>query len=256
MIEYIDQMNNTIRLAKTPSRIVSLVPPQTQLLYSLGLAKEVVGITKFCVHPNTWFRSKDRIGGTKNVDFEKVKALNPDIIFANKEENTKEDIEDLRKIAPVWLSDISNLEDSFLMIESIGIITNKKIEAISIIYKIKQGFSELTQLNPSKKSVVYFIWDNPGYTAGKGTFIDDMLTKCGLENAINESRYPEVNFGLNPDVIFLSSEPFPFKEKHIELYQKRYPNAVIKIVDGEMFSWYGSKLIESPGYFKSLMSTV
>ena len=256
MLEYIDQMNNTIRLAKTPSRIVSLVPSQTQLLYSLGLDDKVVGITKFCIHPDVWFRSKDRVGGTKNVSIEKVQALNPDLIFANKEENTKEDIENLRKIAPVWLSDIANLEDSYDMIESIGEITNKKGEAASILEKIKMGFAELSLLNGKKKSVIYFIWNEPGYTAGKGTFIDDMLNKCGLVNAIEESRYPEVTLNLSPDVVFLSSEPFPFKEKHIESYQKQYPKAIIKIVDGEMFSWYGSKLIESPGYFKALISNL
>ena len=256
MLEYIDQMNNTIRLAKTPSRIVSLVPSQTQLLYSLGLDDKVVGITKFCIHPDVWFRSKDRVGGTKSVSIEKVQALNPDLIFANKEENTKEDIENLRKVAPVWLSDIANLEDSFDMIESIGEITNRKVEAALLLEKIKMGFAELSLLKESKKSIIYFIWNEPGYTAGKGTFIDDMLTKCGLVNAIEESRYPEVPLNLNPEVVFLSSEPFPFKEKHIELYQKLYPKAIIKIVDGEMFSWYGSKLIESPGYFKDLISNL
>tara|TARA_B110000285_G_scaffold232237_1_gene302836 strand:+ start:6716 stop:7486 length:771 start_codon:yes stop_codon:yes gene_type:complete len=256
MLEYIDQMNNTIRLAETPCRIVSLVPSQTQLLHSLGLNEEVVGITKFCIHPDDWFRSKNRIGGTKNVNIDKVRSLNPDLIFANKEENTKEDIEALRMIAPVWLSDIFNLEDSIAMIKSFGEIVNKLDEASLIIQKIESAFRELASFDFKKRSVLYFIWNEPGYTAGKGTFIDDMLKRCDLENVIKENRYPEVPLNINPEVVFLSSEPFPFKEKHIELYQKRYPKAIIKIVDGEMFSWYGSKLIESPKYFKTLLSEI
>ena len=101
---FIDQLQSEIRLDRVPRRIVSLVPSQTELLYDLGLEDEVVGITKFCIHPNKWFSSKDRIGGTKSINIDQVKSLAPDLIIGNKEENTIEDIERLREIAPVWMS--------------------------------------------------------------------------------------------------------------------------------------------------------
>ena len=117
-------MNRTIRLGATPRRIVSLVPSQTELLYDLGLEERVVGITKFCIHPKEWYRSKVRIGGTKNVNFDKVKTLRPDLIIGNKEENFKEDIEALEEIAPVWMSDIFTLDDSLEMINQLGSVLN------------------------------------------------------------------------------------------------------------------------------------
>ena len=103
MYDFTDKLNRSITLFDKPLRIISLVPSQTELLYDLGLDEEVVGITKFCVHPDVWYRTKTRIGGTKTVNIEKVKSLSPTLIIANKEENTKSDIEALEKIAPVWI---------------------------------------------------------------------------------------------------------------------------------------------------------
>jgi ABC-type Fe3+-hydroxamate transport system substrate-binding protein len=111
------------------------------------------------------------------------------------------------------------------------------------------------------KTALYFIWNEPGYVAGKNTFIDSMLSECGLKNATRETRYPEVplasdSYREQPDFVFLSSEPFPFEEKHIETFQNRYPNSKIVLVDGEMFSWYGSRLKDAPKYFQELLSSI
>jgi len=252
---YKDQMNTTIRLGKKPSRIVSLVPSQTELLHDLGLEDEVVGITKFCIHPNKWFRSKNRVGGTKNVDFDKVKALQPDLIIGNKEENAKEDIEKLKEIAPVWMSDIFNLEEAIDALLKIGEITGRSNQAIKMAESIQAKFvqmSEFIELT-SRKTVLYFIWNEPRFVAGKNTFIDDMLSRCGFENLSKNERYPEVETGVEPDYVFLSSEPYPFKEKHKKEFQNTYPNAKIIIVDGEMFSWYGSRMLKAPEYFINLI---
>lgn len=257
MAEFIDQMNQTIRLEATPRRIVSLVPSQTEFLHYLGLEEEVVGITKFCIHPNEWFQTKSRIGGTKSVDLEKVLVLNPDLIIGNKEENTKEDIEMLESVAPVWMSDISDLTDAILMLRELGIILDKKEKVDALIEEILSEFSKLHEFSsthPTKgKSVLYFIWNEPGYIAGKHTFIDSLLRECGLKNAAHDTRYPEAPLGIQPDYIFLSSEPFPFEHKHITSFQKRYPTARIVLVDGEMFSWYGSRLKDAPNYFRELL---
>lgn len=260
MTESIDQLNTTIRLASTPRRIVSLVPSQTQLLHAFGLENEVVGITKFCISPDEWFQTKERVGGTKSVNLEKVRALHPDLIIGNKEENTQADIEALRAIAPVWMSDIYLLEDALAMIESLGNLVGKEQESTSILNKIDHAFRELSDFSKSHstrgKSVLYFIWNEPHFVAGKHTFIDALLTCCGLVNACKDERYPEVNPSIQPDFIFLSSEPFPFEKKHIESFQSLYPHSKIVLVDGEMFSWYGSKLMDAPAYFQTLLNSI
>lgn len=255
MFVSIDQMNQTIRLGSTPKRIVSIVPSQTELLYALGLEDEVVGITKFCIYPSDWFNSKKRVGGTKNVNFDKVKALQPDLIIGNKEENSKEDIEALKSICPVWMSDIYDLNDAIEMIHKIGEFTNKKLESNEIISKIQSGFNSLNINTKTCTSVLYLIWKNPFIAVGKNTFINDMIQRIGFNNFISEDRYPEIDpsaFEKHPDLIFLSSEPFPFKDKHIDELQEIFPNSKIQLVDGELFSWYGSRLQYSVEYFKSL----
>lgn len=239
-----------------PKRIISIVPSQTQFLNALGLEEEVVGITKFCLHPNKWFRNKPRVGGTKTISIDKVSDLNPDLIIGNKEENQKENIEALREIAPVWMSDIFNLKDALEMMQKIGDLVGREKKANEIIQKVKIQFG---QLRPAtlKKKVLYVIWNNPIMVVGKNTFVDDMLQKCGWENCIDEVRYPEIKpeNDLSPDLILLSSEPFPFKEKHLNEFKTRFPNAEVRLVDGEMFSWYGSKLLESPNYFQTIIDS-
>lgn len=254
-----DQMNRTIRLEAIPKRIVSLVPSQTEFLFDLGLENEVVGITKFCIHPEEWFRSKTRIGGTKTVNIEKVKALNPDLIIANKEENTQADIEALEKIASVWISDISTLSDAFEMMQQVGEICGKLQKADKIVQSIKSQFE--TFKNPFEASqsipkVIYLIWKNPYLIAGKNTFIDNMLQRCGLENLTQIERYPQWKplESEAPDYILLSSEPFPFKQKDLDELQNQFPQAKILLVDGELFSWYGSRLKLSVTYFKTLFN--
>lgn len=254
-----DQMNREVEVPASPQRIVSLVPSQTELLHALGLENRVVGITKFCLHPEEWYREKPRIGGTKKVNFEKVEVLAPDIIIGNKEENEQCDIEALMQRYPVWMSDIFNLEDALEMIRKVGELTNTSERAETIIETIETGFAHLKswvdQKGIKSLSVAYFIWKDPDYCAGSNTFIDAMLAHCGLRNYMKDNRYPEFveNGTDSPDCIFLSSEPYPFKEKHIEAFQTKFPEAKVILVDGEMFSWYGSRLTLAPDYFKGLL---
>ena len=251
-MHYTDQIEMTILLVSKPKRIVSLVPSQTEFLHDIGVGEDVVGITKFCIYPSHWLKTKVLIGGTKNVDIEKVRSLQPDFIIGNKEENTKEDIEALREIAPVWMSDIFNLEDALEMMSSIGEIVEKKEETSKLVQSIREQFEAFKPENFSK-TVLYLIWRKPYIGVAKDTFIDEMLKRCSYTNVLeNETRYPTLdNIGeLNPNVVFLSSEPYPFKEKHLEELKAIFPNATIKLVDGEMFSWYGSRLKKSVAYFR------
>lgn len=261
-MKYFDQIGHEFELPLSPKRIISLVPSQTELLYDLGLGEQVVGITKFCIHPQEWFKSKARVGGTKKINFDKIAALNPDLIIANKEENTKEEIEYLQNLYPVFTSNISNLEESLIMIKSLGEIVGKTQESIQLISDIETKFKELSGvLKPKNPTVLYLIWEKPYMSIGKDTFIDDMLNRCGFNNIISENkRYPEISekelIEFRPDYIFLSSEPYPFKEKHVFEFQKIAPKSKIILVDGEYFSWYGSRLSQSSQYFIDLIDNL
>lgn len=261
MFAIVDQLKKKVVLPSyPPKRIISLVPSQTELLYDLGLEEEVIGITKFCVHPPTWFRSKTRVGGTKNVNIEKVKALQPDLVLANKEENIKEQIEALEKIVPVWVSDVNNLEEAIDMIENIGLLTNKSNQVKTINENILYSFSKLETGN-QQPATCYLIWRDPYMTTGGDTFINDMLKRCGLQNVFEpQQRYPEITLEQlkehNVELILLSSEPYPFKEKHVAEIKAILPAVKIVMVDGEMFSWYGSRLLYAAQYFKELVNKI
>jgi ABC-type Fe3+-hydroxamate transport system substrate-binding protein len=257
MTVFKDQMSRSLSLENRPQRIVSLVPSQTELLFDLGLDQEVIGITKFCIHPEHWQQSKTKIGGTKQLHLDKIIALRPDLIIGNKEENDRQQIAQLQNLFPVWMSDIRNLEDALNMIHCIGQLTGKESAALCLNTSIQARFKSLEPI-PYKGTAAYLIWKKPYMTAGRNTFIDSMLTFCGLKNVILAERYPEISLkmleDLNPEFILLSSEPYPFREKHIAEFRQACPEAQIQIVDGELFSWYGSRLQHAPSYYKSLFS--
>lgn len=253
-----DQLKRTLILDHTPKRIISLVPSQTELLVDLGLRASIIGVTKFCVHPNNLRHEKAVVGGTKQIHFDKIKVLNPDIILCNKEENTQEMIKELETIAPVHISDIYNLSDAFELIEMYGELFSVEKKSKSLIQNIKkaqQEFSKVIKSQPKLK-VVYFIWKTPWMVVANNTFVDAMLSVNNFENYFgNLKRYPEIQLneiGKEIDVILLSSEPFPFKTEHIEPLKKRFPKAKVVLVDGEFFSWYGSRLKSAFYYFKEL----
>jgi ABC-type Fe3+-hydroxamate transport system substrate-binding protein len=252
-----DQLGASFMLTRKPERIISLVPSQTELLADLGLSEEVIGITKFCIHPDVWFRTKTRVGGTKQLNLDTIRQLNPDLIIGNKEENLQEQILELQKEFPVWMSDITNLEQSLEMIRAVGNITDSENRAEGICNEVIHKFS-LLQPSRIRLRTLYFIWKEPYMCAGSTTFISDMLNRCGLLNVAPGDRYPEFSSDqiatIQPELILLSSEPYPFQEKHIELFRRIVPTAQIHCVDGEMFSWYGSRLTQAPLYFNTLLS--
>ena len=245
-----------------PQRIVSVVPSQTELLFDLGLDNEIVGITKFCVHPADKVRGKTIVGGTKTLHIDRIDALRPDFILANKEENTREQIEALQNRYPVHLTDIANLPDALTMIRAIGQLVGKGKRAEAMARQIAarlSSFAASFRSSPSSPclSVVYLIWRKPYMVAANGTFIHAMLETAGFRNAFaDQTRYPEVTPDVlqtaRPDLIFLSSEPYPFVEKHRAELQKICPLARVRLVDGEVFSWYGSRLLRAADYFTNL----
>jgi len=255
MMRFTDHLGNLIQLGSFPTRIVSLVPSQTELLYDLGLENEVVGITRFCIHPEVWRRSKCIIGGTKDFDFKAIAALQPDLIIGNKEENYAEGIAILQRHYPVWMSDIYDIKDAINTIAAIGELCGRQALAQNIIQTIAK---ERAQFKSNiGKTVAYFIWKKPYMVAASNTFIHAMLQEFGLQNIFGDyERYPELAIdtlcNMKPDLVFLSSEPYKFSQRHIPEFKAIFPNAEIMLVDGEMFSWYGSRLQHAFRYFKTL----
>lgn len=251
-------LQNSSQLTYIPQRIISLVPSQTELLYHLNLDAVTVGISKFCVHPPHWFKTKTKVGGTKTVNLGLVNQLQPDLIIANKEENIKEQVEALAKDFPVWLTDVNDLEDALQMISDIGALTNTNDKALPLLYNIKNAFGDLRKPREEIRTA-YLIWQNPYMTVGRDTFIHDMLTRCGFRNIFaDETRYPQIDIAqlrsASCELLLLSSEPFPFKQKHVDELQLELPKTRIMLVDGEYFSWYGSRLLQAPAYFKSVLN--
>ncbi len=259
---YVDQLNRGINLINTPKRIISLVPSQTELLIDLGLGDKIVGITKFCVHPDTLRKEKTIVGGTKKINYNKIKALQPDIILCNKEENTKEIVETLEREYVVHVSDIFTLYDAFEMIEQYGKVFNIETKTNKLISEIKVEKESLDHFIKQlpKKRVVYFIWKDPWMAVGGNTFINHLLKLNNFENVYeDQTRYPEVSIDhirslTDIDLILLSSEPYPFSEKHVKEIKNSNTKAQVVLVDGEYFSWYGSRLLGAFAYFKTLHS--
>ncbi len=253
-MEIRDHLDRLLQLDDTPKRIISLVPSQTELLVDLGLEQNIVGITHFCVHPAFLKQIKTRVGGTKKVNLRKIEELEPDIILCNKEENTKEMVEQLEKIAPVHISDVSNLEDAYHLMADYGKIFNCEELATTMVTSIQKKAASLKKMaNESQRlKVAYFIWNDPLMVAGNGTFINAMLELNNFENVFSEERYPVTTAkelkDKEVDICLLSSEPFPFTEEHKSRFEQF--SGSVEIVNGEYFSWYGSRLLEAMDYFK------
>lgn len=328
MITLEDARGQSITLADPPRRIVSLVPSQTELLSSLGLDEEVIGITRFCVRPEAWRETKRIVGGTKLLRPDRIEELKPDLIIANLEENAKSDVEGLEDVAPVYVTNVRTLEDALDMIESVALLVDRPSEGARVASAIIAAFDALrddlggsepasprpgtterggprpgtsepgtsrpgasgrsttkarisepgTSEPADRRSTVspktppvervgstlraaYLIWREPYMSVGGDTFIHEMMLRGGFGNAFGRAqRYPQISLrdliDADPDVVFLSSEPFPFREKHRPEIQTMLPAARVELVDGQLFSWYGSRLIHTPDYLRGLRATL
>ncbi|SFN24820.1 ABC-type Fe3+-hydroxamate transport system, substrate-binding protein [Chryseobacterium oleae] len=239
-------------------KVVSLVPSITEALFDLGLTEhEVIGRTKFCIHPENKVKNVAVIGGTKNIHIDKIKALQPDLILANKEENIKEQVEALMDDFKVIVTNVETIEDNYYLLKMLGNTFNKEERAQQFNLKIYDVLEQAKLDAPVKAA--YLIWKNPYMTIGSDTFIHKILAEIGFENIFkDQTRYPEIQMEdlADADVIMLSSEPFPFKEKHIEEMKAFYPDKKIMIVDGEAFSWYGTHIAKCGDYFKGLLAEI
>jgi len=251
-----DALNSKISLLKPPERIVSLVPSVSYTLDYFGVDNQVVGITRFCKLPQSWRKKKTIIGGTKDIKIDRIKALQPDLIIANKEENNKEAVELLRDIAPVYVSDVFDFTTNNKFINDLGILLHKAEVSKKIIEGISLKLSYLQNTRKTYRSV-YFIWQNPWMTVGGDTFIHQMMFYAGFANLYaNQKRYPVTNIeelkDLKPEIVFLSSEPFPFKVKHQKILQSYLTDTSILLVEGEAFTWFGAYMLYGLDYLLTL----
>ena len=264
----VDQIGTSHSFKTSPKRIISLVPSQTELLYDLGLENRIIGITKFCIHPYHLKETTKIVGGTKKVHFEKIRLLKPDIIICNKEENTLEIVTELQKICPVWVTNIVTIEDNLKMIADFGQVFNCKSKAQKwsdkLIFSLND-FKQFLKYKPTgtlSKTVAYFIWKDPYMVVGSNNFINELLKLNQFHNCYETlGRYPVIDLKKMrldgaPDLVLLSSEPYPFTEEDAVEIRQFTHNAKTIFVDGEMFSWYGSRLIKAFEYFKVLHSEI
>ncbi len=252
---YIDDLGREVQIRDIPQRIVSLVPSITELISDLDFLDKIIGRTNYCIYPEKIIDNIDTLGGTKDFSLEKIRILKPDLIIAVKEENNKKLVLEIAKEYPTIVFDIVDYSSAIKMIKDIGSILDAKILTEQLIKDIEEKRSILLQRFNKLKRSCYLIWNNPKMSISKHTFISEMMNLAGFGNvfAENNDNYPiisEKDLALkNPEFILLSSEPFKFTEKHRKEYQNRFLNSKVVLVDGEMFSWYGSRMLKAFDYF-------
>ena len=246
-----DARGQELTFASPFARIVSLVPSQTEFLIEIGA--QVIGRTRFCIHPSERVAEIAIVGGTKDFSLEKIRALQPDLVIANLEEN-HETLLELEDQIPVWTSAVSDLPQALQMMRDLGALSGCQPQAHQIVTAIEKSFAKL--LPQARRSCLYLIWRQPWMSVGTDSFLHDLLQRAGLDNLIQTTRYPQLSDqqiqALQPELILLSSEPYPFAAKHIAEIQQLCPQAEVRLVDGELFSWYGSRLLKSALYLQQL----
>lgn len=250
-----------VHLSSPPQRIVSLVPSTTETLFALGLGHRVVGCTRFAVYPPEAVKQLAKVGGTKDVLPERVKALKPDLILGNCEENTREIFEALSPIAPVYAAFPKTLDGVIEDLRKMGILTYTQASATRWIQAITDARQRLSTVRPATpKTAAYLIWRKPWMSVNGDTFISRMMDAAGFQNAFEglPDRFPTVTptqlRDAQLDALLLSSEPFPFKATHAaELSELTgLPLSRILPVDGESFSWHGVRTAKALDSFADL----
>lgn len=257
MRKTVDQLGRSLQYTFPPKKIVSLAPALTDTMYGLELEEEIVGRTRFCIHPHDKVNKALNIGGTKEIKLDRIHQLKPDLIIAEKEENTKEIVEELEQHYPIYVFEVQTVADAFQMMSDLGKVTDRVKQAQQLSQDIEVLFKDLPRAQG--KRIAYVIWKRPYMVVGKHTYIQSLLETMSFINPFTqfEGRYPEVTVhdlkAADLDYLFLATEPYPFRKKDIEPMARLLPDVQPIIVDGEMF-WYGVKMLEAVPYFKRVFS--
>ncbi|MHB1957263.1 MAG: helical backbone metal receptor [Sulfobacillus sp.] len=245
---YTDHLGRVVEIAFPPERIISLCPSLTETLYALGLAEKIVGRTRFCVHPREQVKQARNVGGTKKVDLPRIRSLNPDLIFSEKEENTQAMIAELEKEFPVYVIDVQTVDQALQAVLDVGGVTGREAAARQLTEDISTRLAALHNARGCR--MAYLIWKDPYMAVGNHTYLHSLLTRCGFVNVLADEsgRYPTVTLEMvaaaSPDVVFLSSEPYPFVERHRQELQAKLPNVRVLLIDGEI-SWNGARMLHA-----------
>jgi ABC-type Fe3+-hydroxamate transport system substrate-binding protein len=243
----------------SPPRIVSLVPSVTELLCDLGLAHWLVGRTGFCIHPAALVADIAKVGGTKDVNQEKIRQLAPTHLVVNIDENEKPTVEALAAFIPhiIVTHPLAPL-DNLALYRLLGGIFGAVAQSEKLCAQFRQEYDAVLALPATRRrTVLYCIWQHPWMTVSRDTYIAQMLALIGWQQwqAEMPARYPQ--FDWSPalvsqiDEVMLSSEPYRFTEEHVDALEKQIGKPVM-LVDGEMLSWYGSRAIEGLKYLRQL----
>lgn len=245
-----------LRLGRPPRRIVSLLPSTTETLCALGLGDALVGITAYCVEPRELVRGKTRVGGTKDPDLDRIRALAPDLVVANIEENVREHVEALRGWGiPVWVTYPRTVAAGIRMIRELGEITGTAARAAEIAGELEAVLARVSAASAARPpvDVFYAIWRGPYMTINADTYIHDVLAVCGGRNVFGDcaDRYPAVTLdevaARRPEVVLLPDEPYRFRRAHLKDFERYGEMPAVRdgrvdLVDGKLFSWYGPRI--------------
>lgn len=245
-------------------KIVSLCPSLTELVFDLGAGASLVGRTKFCVHPAAGVDAVEKVGGTKNPKIDRIVELAPDIVLMNDEENRREDAAALEAAGiRVHSSMPRTAADTAAMVRAIGIALAGSREAERIAADIERRADRVRRDAVRYPPVRYacLIWRDPIMTVSNDTFIAGLLSLAGGQNVFGArtDRYPTISpaelHDVDPLVVLLPNEPFPFQDKHIEELSAltRLPRERFQLSDGELLSWHGSRTPRGIDYAESLM---
>lgn len=243
-------------------RIVCLVPSITELICDLGLAPQLVGRTGFCIHPWETVRQIPKVGGTKDVKLEKVRALEPTHVVVNVDENRREDAEALAEFVPeVIVTHPQEPRDNLELYRLLGTTFGREAEAEGLCERFEQAYALAVNAERLPADVLYLIWRDPWMTIAPETYISRTLAlfnwrtlpfaPCQPEGDEGRTRYPQVELVTvagEADRILLSSEPFHFKQRHVEEVAALVGDTPVSLIDGEMTSWYGSRAIAGLEY--------
>ena len=243
----------------TPARIVSLVPSITELLFALGLGEQLVGRTHYCIHPADRISAIPSVGGTKKIRYTRLRALKPTHIIVNIDENPRELAE--RLIADGFEVIVTHPlapEDNAPLYRLIGGLFNRVAEAELLVTQFTQALADVRQVTWPRRQVLYLIWCKPWMGISRETYIARMLNLVGWETLPIESevRYPELDLQsdvLNQaDLILFSTEPYRFLPQDLANFARDYdcPPEKLRLIDGEMTSWYGSRAIQGLQYLR------
>jgi ABC-type Fe3+-hydroxamate transport system substrate-binding protein len=253
----VDGRGHVVTLGHPPERIVSLVPSATETIHDFGCAERVVGITKWCVSPRPWVDGIQKVGGTKDVDIDRVRGLAPDLVVGNCEENTREIFEAIEAFAPVYAPFPRDVDQAISDIRDLARLLAVPEAGGRWLERIRAARGALPK---DRFSYAYLIWRKPWMAVSNDTFIAAMLSEIGGSNAVDDAvddaieRFPALSAeqlaGADPDVVLLSSEPMRFLPRHADELSDctGLPRERFRFVDGAHCSWHGTRMAAAFDY--------